>query len=177
MRSEIKQIAKVLLNPGSLRYRIVKKVATTIHILPSSSPDINYSEWVERTEPFSWSKLKILNEQPLISIIVPVYNPPAKYFYPMVYSVVNQENYENWELVLVNASSNKKIKKLADEITQIDRRIKVINTLNKGIAQNTNLGINQAKGEYIGLLDHDDTLAPRALYEVGRLHRMKINQD
>jgi len=85
----------------------------------------------------------------------------------MVYSVVGQQHYDNWELILVNASSESKYKKLAQRCAEIDTRVKVIEVAgNLGIAGNTDLGIKNASGEYVALLDHDDTLSPRALYEV-----------
>jgi glycosyltransferase involved in cell wall biosynthesis len=157
---------KKILPPGTIRRKVVAKAARKLHLIPSGSPDDHYSEWVERTEPFSWSPPKKLAYKPLISIVVPVYNSPGKYLMPMVYSVVNQR-YSNWELILVNASSEKKYQKLTSNCQTIDTRIKIVEVAeNIGIAGNTDVGIKNAEGDYVGLLDHDDTLAPEALYEV-----------
>lgn len=167
MNARTKRIAKIFLRPGTRRFRIARKLAVRMTVLPPPPPDIPYAEWVERTEPFLWTKPIKLENEPLISIVVPVFNTPARYLLPMVYSVVNQENYNNWELVLVNASTYKKKLDLTESCARIDTRIKVVYLPeNKGIAGNTNFGISQASGEYIGLLDHDDLLAPRALFEV-----------
>lgn len=165
-KNSIKAGLKMMLRPGSRRYRFVRRVAEATHLIGPVVRDKNYMEWVERTEVYSWSKRTKLKYQPKISIVVPVFNPPAKYFLPMIYSVVGQ-TYDEWELILVNASTKSESRDRTNEAQQIDRRIKIINlSSNKGIAGNTNEGIQHASGEYIGLLDHDDLLAPEALYEM-----------
>ena len=101
---------------------------------------------------------------PKISIIVPLYNTPAKLFDEMLQSVVRQ-TYTNWELVLVDASDAEK---------RLERRLPkaVPGTIvyepieNGGIALNTTRGFALTHGEYITLLDHDDVLYPNALFEV-----------
>ena len=164
----VRRIAKSIFPARSLRRRIAVRFVRKLHILPPPPPDNYYAEWIERSEPFLWTDPDSveITFKPLISIVVPVFNSPAKYLLPMVYSVVNQELYENWELVLVNASTTEKAIALTKECQQIDSRIKVFDVENKGIAQNTNEGLRQCSGEYVALLDHDDLLAPRALYEV-----------
>lgn len=156
----------VLLRPGSRRFKIVRKIAEKLKLVKPIPNSLQYLEWVERTEPYGWSELKDLTYKPKISIVVPVFNAPDKYFLPMVYSVVNQ-TYDNWELILVNASNIEKYKAKTEDSVNIDFRLKVVNIVkNKGIAENTNAGIKQATGDYVALLDHDDILAPRALYEL-----------
>ena len=109
---------------------------------------------------------KELKYKPLISVVVPVFNPVHHHFLEMVYSVVNQ-HYGNWELILVNASSDKGLRQAATDAVHIDTRIKILETNeNKGISANTNLGIKQASGEYVALFDHDDLLHPCALHSV-----------
>lgn len=103
-----------------------------------------------------------LTSGPLVSIIVPAYNTPARYLGPLLDSIYSQ-GYENWELVLVNASNDKDISDNIAKCAQSDTRITYIKIKNKGIAYNTNIGINKARGEFIALLDHDDTLDPDAL--------------
>ena len=130
---------------------------------------------------------------PLISIVVPVYRTPEIYLREMIESVVNQ-TYGNWELCLADASPRgeqlrqdlKKIKgrktrdavmKIPDgdtELTSVireyqlkDSRIRYeILKENKSIAENSNAAMEMATGDFVGLLDHDDTLEPNALYEV-----------
>ena len=130
---------------------------------------------------------------PLISIVVPVYRTPEIYLREMIESVVNQ-TYGNWELCLADASPRgeqlrqdlKKIKgrktrealmKIPNgdtELTSVireyqlkDSRIRYeILKENKSIAENSNAAMEMATGDFVGLLDHDDTLEPNALYEV-----------
>lgn len=168
MKHQAKVAAKKILPPGTKRFRAARAIAVQASILSDIPPDVAYAEWVERSEPYTWSPVKELAYEPLISVVVPVFNPPANYLLPMVYSLVNQQDYENWELILVNASTKKKAQSMTKDCAAIDNRIKVVDLAeNKGIAGNTNAGIKAARGDYIGLLDHDDVLSPRALYEVG----------
>lgn len=105
--------------------------------------------------------------KPLISIITPTYNTPTKYFIEMIESVLNQ-TYPNWELVLVDdASSNENIRDLIKEYAKRDLRIKYkFLKTNQHIAGATNEAIKIAKGEFISLFDHDDTLQIDALFEI-----------
>jgi glycosyltransferase involved in cell wall biosynthesis len=102
------------------------------------------------------------NQEAKISIIVPCYNTPAKYFEPLLASVF-AEGYGNWELVLVDASDNKARSDGIERRAKADDRIVYIKTANEGIAGNTNKGLARASGELIAFLDHDDTLDPDAL--------------
>ena len=107
-----------------------------------------------------------LDYQPLISIVVPVYNPDPVHFLKMVYSVINQ-HYQNWELILANASSQTKSREHTARCSEIDTRIKIIEIEdNKGISGNTNKAIQEASGEYVAFGDHDDLLHPCALHSV-----------
>ena len=100
----------------------------------------------------------------LFSILVPVYRTPEKYFAEMIQSVLDQ-TYPNWELLLGDASPDESLRKLVENVG--DTRVKYVKIAdNKGISANTNVILNLAQGSYIGLLDHDDTLTPDALYEV-----------
>lgn len=103
---------------------------------------------------------------PCISVVVPLYNTPVKYLREMIKSVQNQ-SYSNWELIVVDASSREHAE-VGEAVKRIaDKRIVLCKlAANGGIAANTNIGMAEASGEYVALLDHDDTLSPNALYEV-----------
>ncbi len=164
-KRKLKQSAKVFFKPGTRRFKVARKIAEVLEIVPPLSLDNRYLEWVERTEPYTWSDPIELDYKPKISVVVPVFNPPAQHLLPMAYSVVNQ-TYDNWELILVNASTKPECRRQAENLKSADERIRVVNLqTNKGIAGNTNAGIEKASGDYIALLDHDDLLAPAALYE------------
>ena len=127
---------------------------------------MSYQQWIERVEPSTFSPVVVQGYRPLISIVVPAYNTPDKYLTPLLDSVIAQ-TYDNWELVLVQASPDPERAASIREASRRDQRIKLVEVDgNKGIAGNTNIGIEAAKGEFIAFLDHDDTLASVALNEV-----------
>ena len=75
------------------------------------------------------------------------------------------QTYPYWELVIADASKSTKVKKICEAWGE--ERLRYISLENNaGISENTNRGIEQTKGDYIGLLDHDDYLTPDALYEM-----------
>lgn len=108
---------------------------------------------------------------PLVSIVVPLYNTPARYLNEMLASV-REQTYPNWQLCLVDASQpgHEDVEKICRKAAHKDSRIlyeKLVENL--GIAGNTNAGFALAEGQWLTLLDHDDTLYPNALYEMMRL--------
>lgn len=105
--------------------------------------------------------------RPKISIVVPVYKTPLKYLSEMIESVKAQ-SYANWELCIAEASEkNDEIVRTLEEYVKNDKRIKfTVLAKNEGIAGNTNRALELATGDYVGFLDHDDYLAPNALYEI-----------
>lgn len=103
---------------------------------------------------------------PKISVVVPVYNTPLRFFKQMVASVQRQ-TYQNWQLVLVDASDGDHPEPgaLARRRAAEDPRILYKKVENQRIAGNTTAGFSLATGEYLVLLDHDDLLYPNALFE------------
>lgn len=133
--------------------------------------DVNYEEWYQNHKPSSGELQKqrerIFSDMPLISILVPVYNTPDEFLKQMIQSV-RKQTYSNWELCIANANpSNEQVSAILEIAERKDKRIQVVCVPeNEGIAQNTNAALQIARGEYVGLLDHDDLLTPDALYEV-----------
>jgi O-antigen biosynthesis protein len=115
-------------------------------------------------------QVQSLTYQPLISIIVPVYNPEPKFLEQAIASVMEQI-YPHWELCLVDDCSSKPdVKTILASYCQRDRRIKVVyHQQNQHICRASNTALEIATGEYIALLDHDDRLAPHALSEIVKL--------
>ena len=103
------------------------------------------------------------------SIIVPLFKTPLNFFDEMVASVKGQ-SYEDWELVLVNASpEDSALAQRAEEETKNDPRIKVvILESNLGITLNTNKGVEAATGDFVCFFDHDDILELDLLFEYAR---------
>ncbi len=92
-----------------------------------------------------------------ISIIVPVYNTKEEYTIRMINSI-NGQNYDNYEIIIVDDGSNEKTRAYLDEIATTNKRIKLFHTDNGGVSSARNYGIKQATGEYISFLDSDDCL-------------------
>lgn len=90
----------------------------------------------------------------IISIIVPIYNV-EKYLPRCIGSILNQ-NFEEFELILVNDGSTDNSGKICDIYAKKDKRIKVIHKKNGGVSSARNSGIRAATGEYIGFVDPDD---------------------
>lgn len=104
----------------------------------------------------------------LFSIVVPAYETKEAFLRAMIDSV-RRQSYDKWELVIVDASGTNVVEKVTGEILKesCDSRMKYRHVReNKGISGNTNIGIGMAAGDYIALLDHDDFLAPDALYHM-----------
>ena len=103
---------------------------------------------------------------PTVSIVVPVFNTPAKFFREMLQSVQKQ-TYRRWQLVLVDASdeTHPAASEMARTAAKQDSRVVYRKIENGGIAANTTAGFALAAGEYLTLLDHDDVLYPNALFE------------
>lgn len=122
-----------------------------------------YHVWAIRNEQFCFVDHQI-SDKKKVSIVVPTYNTEHEHLMEMVYSVVNQ-HYQNWELIVVNASTDIRVKESVKSLAEIDTRINVLDPgENLGIAENTNVGLRHAKGDYTAFLDHDDVLHPCALH-------------
>ena len=138
----------------------------------NSAENFDYDSWLKKnaiTEAELEKQKKYeFAYNPKISIIVPTYETPEMFLREMIESV-QQQTYSNWELCIADGSVSDQVMQVIQAYTQADKRIIVKKlTKNKGIADNTNAAIAIASGEYIALLDHDDLLAPDALFEVVR---------
>jgi glycosyltransferase involved in cell wall biosynthesis len=96
--------------------------------------------------------------QPLITVIVPVYNTD-KYLDECLNSI-RQQTYSNLEIILVNNGSTDMSGEVCDRHAAEDQRIKAIHTDNIGAPRALNMGLDMANGEYIAFADGDDWLEP-----------------
>ena len=143
--------------------------------------EVPYGPWFEKHRP-SESELekqreKIWKETPVFSIVVPAYRTPVLFLEQMIESVRSQ-TYPCWELCIANASpEDEQMAEVLQRYVQMDQRIHVKNLgENLGIAENTNEAFSMASGTFVGLLDHDDLLAPQALYRMmERLEEKEID--
>ena len=115
---------------------------------------------------------------PSISILTPLYNTPEKYLWEFLDSFVNQTA-PNGQLCLADASDAEHgyVEKIVLEYQQKNQRIVYKKVENKGIAANTNAAETLATGEYLALADHDDILAPHAMYAMGKAILLLRQQD
>ena len=105
----------------------------------------------------------------MISVIVPVYKV-ERYLRQCLDSICNQ-TYRDLEILIIDDGSPDKCGDICEEYAQKDKRVRVFHTENKGLSAARNLGLLEAKGEYIGFVDSDDWIDPD-MYEV-LLQRLK----
>ncbi len=108
--------------------------------------------------------------EPLFSVVVPAWHTPKRFLTELLDSVLGQV-FEDLELVIANASpGDAEMASVLSEYMARDSRLRVIGLKeNQGIAGNTNAAIEAAKGRYVCFMDHDDLIAPDALYEAWRV--------
>ena len=94
----------------------------------------------------------------IISIIVPVFNT-EKYVKKCIESILCQ-SYKNIELIIIDDGSTDNSGLIIDEYSMLDSRIKVVHKQNGGQASARNIGLDLAKGDYIGFVDSDDWIEP-----------------
>lgn len=102
---------------------------------------------------------------PLISIIIPVYNT-EKYIRRCIDSVIAQ-SYSDWELILVDDGSTDGSGKICDEYAEKDERIRVFHKENGGVSSARNVGLDNANGEWVSFVDSDDWI------EIGYVETIK----
>lgn len=136
--------------------------------------DMGYEEWIRRFDTLTDQDRTLIRQHidrftyhPMISVLMPVYNPPANFLRKAVESV-RRQLYPHWELCIADdASTLPHVRAILEEAMQTDSRVRVaFRTENGHISRATNTALEMATGEFIALLDHDDELAEHALYHV-----------
>jgi GT2 family glycosyltransferase len=154
-----------------VRHPLIYRVARHLkRLISPKAPNtdkksIGYTEWARLVEPNRWEELTEGAPKPLISVVVPAYNTPDKYLHPLIESLKNQ-TYQNWQLCISDASTDADRKEAIREATSRDDRISYVGAAGMNISDNTNKALGMVKGDYVGLLDHDDVLSQHALQEV-----------
>lgn len=100
---------------------------------------------------------------PLISVIIPIYNV-APYLRACLDSILSQ-TYQNLQIILVNDGSTDESEDIAKEYLR-DERVELICVQNGGLSKARNIGLHQARGEYIYFMDSDDYIAKGFLQEM-----------
>jgi len=141
---------------------------------PSDGDAGDYARWIRCYDQLQREDVKRVREQtaqfhysPLISVLLPVYNSNLKWLRRAILSVQKQL-YPRWELCIVDdASTDRKIWPFLQRRARQDRRIKLMRRTENGhISAASNDALHLATGDFVALLDHDDELAPTALYFV-----------
>lgn len=141
-----------------------------------------YRYWIEKNEKYDEKKLikeiTGYEKQPKISIILPVYNTDEKWLRECIESVLSQV-YTNWELCIADDHSTRsQVQRILSEYAQKDTRIKVVYREKNGhISEASNSALEIATGDYVALLDHDDTLASFALYRIADLINKNVDAE
>lgn len=121
---------------------------------------------------------KLLNYKPLISVVIPIYDPPIEFFKKALDSIINQY-YTNWEICLADdCSSDEEVKEIIEDYRKKHPSIKVVyRTENGHISRASNSALELATGEYTLLMDQDDELRENALFEIVKLINQKPDAD
>ncbi|MHB8533607.1 MAG: glycosyltransferase family 2 protein, partial [Solirubrobacteraceae bacterium] len=135
--------------------------------------DRRYRRWLHTREP-SPVQLRAMRAEnatwsyrPLVSVVVPVYNPEPAWLDDMILSVRAQA-YDNWQLCIADdCSPREEVRSALRGWAARDPRIEVtFRTENGNIAAASNSALTLAHGDFIALVDHDDVLRPHALHRV-----------
>jgi glycosyltransferase involved in cell wall biosynthesis len=107
-----------------------------------------------------------MDDKPLVSVIIPLYNPLLEFMREAIESVINQ-TYSNWEIMLIDDGSDQEIVDLAMEfVYKYPEKIHLLqheNRQNKGGSVSRQLGVDSSKGELVAFLDADDLWLPEKL--------------
>lgn len=140
------------------------------HKLQGIDSDYDYPEWYALTKPdqeeLAAQRKTVFDYNPKMSLVVPAYKTPERFLAALLDSLLAQ-TYDNWEVCVADGSpKGEGVERVLKRYALKDERIRyVILGENKGIAGNTNAAMEMAKGDFVVLADHDDTLAPNALFE------------
>ncbi len=163
----------------------IKNVKQDLHMISLASKagslvqnyangNTNYAEWVKQYDTLTDTDRANMQatqaefaHKPLISVVMPTYNPNPEWLIEAIESVRSQI-YPNWELCIADdASTNSAIREILERYTSQDPRVKVvIRPQNGHISEASNSAVALATGSWIALLDHDDILPEHALFWV-----------
>lgn len=146
---------------------------------------VNYGKWIALYDTLTAEdrrqiveRIQTMHWKPTFSVLMPVYKPELKHLQQAIESVVAQL-YSCWELCIVDdASEDTEVTALIASYCQRDARIRTVKREERGhISAASNSCLAMATGEFIALLDHDDLLAPHALYMAAKAlnHRSDLS--
>ncbi len=144
-------------------------------------PPMEYDDWMREhavpEEERERQRGEHFPQEPVISVVIPLYNTPLNYLQEICDSVLNQ-TYGKLELCLADGSTEDRVGAFIKEHYGDDPRVRYRRLEeNRGISENTNEAIRMADGDIIMLADHDDTLDPSACYEIVKAFNSDIDVD
>jgi glycosyltransferase involved in cell wall biosynthesis len=151
--------------------------------LPAGIAGGNYAEWIARSAALQAGPLAALaaetqgwSERPLISVLMPTYNPQPAWLREAIASV-RAQTYDRWELCIADdASTDPQVAALLEAAAAEDSRIRwVRRPVNGHISEASNSALALAGGDWVALMDHDDLLAPDALLRVA--HELRAHPE
>lgn len=156
--------------PLSVWKNFFRKYKTPIFINPDNERD--YNRWIKKNK--IKSKYKKLEYNPLISVVIPVYNVDPKHLKACLKSILSQ-SYKNFEICIADDNSTNK-----DTITTLKKfekkykNIKVVYRKTNGhISRASNSALSLASGEFVAMIDDDDIISKYAFYEMVKV----LNDD
>ncbi|MDI1299681.1 glycosyltransferase [Methylotenera sp.] len=153
----------------------------TSSLIARNTDATSYADWLIVHENldneilnFQRIESKLFEYKTKFSIVVPTYNTPKNLLIEFIESVLSQ-SYQEWELCIADDhSSQSYVKDLLNQYSQKDPRIKVkFRDINGHIAEATNTALTLVTGDFVCFMDHDDLIAPNALYEFAS----KLNEN
>lgn len=164
---------RLLSRYGEVKHRYLLPVYRRLKKLAKRRAKDPYADWARTCEQYRFNPesaarhIERFHYLPLVSIIMPVYNPQRDHLLKAIDSV-RRQYYPRWELCICDdASTAPHVREVLAVSAAADERIKVVFAeANNGISAASNRALTLATGEFVGLLDHDDELTPDALYEV-----------
>ncbi|PYK70574.1 MAG: hypothetical protein DME44_10800 [Verrucomicrobia bacterium] len=150
----------------------------------AEEPEERYKNWITEHEPIpeqleqQWRESAAWEDRPKISLLIPVFNTPAKFLDELLESLVAQ-TYENWEACIVDGGSTEQA--TSNALRQWEKSEPRIQPQrleqNLGVSENTNRALRNATGDFVALVDHDDRLPPFALYELAAAIRREAGAE
>lgn len=133
--------------------------------------DASYDTWIDTCEQGLFiapidDTVNPFGDQPVFTIVIPMFNTAPRHLEALVDSLLAQ-TFGNFEVVMADASTDRRAQSCVRRACERDKRLRYHQlSSNDGISENTNRGLDVARGTFVVFVDHDDTLAPQALNEV-----------
>jgi len=154
------QIEKMGITTFQYFRRLKNLVASRIAGFPTSKAIREYESFVSEVRE------RVTYPQPLISLVVPIYNV-ENYLWSCLDSIAKQ-TYSNIEILLVNDGSPDGSATICQEFVAKDSRFRYIEKENGGLSDARNAGIAEAKGEFLSFVDSDDWIEPTYVEDLYR---------